>query len=488
MRVIDIIKESNLFEKARGVLYRAAGDVFKNPQGQEISFVQVMWVPGQPGKYSTNEEMLVALDMLKQTYPDVQMANQPSSRSRAFAVIEFQDVNDPNGKLYFVRFFDEIKHDMSGAWKNDGLPGQWQLQKASSLKNSYKLKPNDIITAGKPFAGAAGVLAELAAVGKLDPAMLQSMQALASGQLPVFPGMKEKESAIRDDLGETIAPCAITEGLVTGGGLAEAQRLLLNNGPWSDCTITFPKGKNAGLIDSYLNPPVGPAIGISSKGEGGAKASVSNVIAGLTAIKLQAKNGIPGAQELVAQNEETIRLLDIIAKEGQKEGPIALGLDETINFLTESQADLIYYGIDNGVKDFNQLPGSPEDIEQVIGLSTHVGGGRRSVDLANPRYNVGYHAMAGLARKVAAHINKIPGFGNFCLVCINSSPLVQVHMTTGTASVPDPQTGQKVEAVTITGFETIYPPKFKGHIELDASKSYYATSIGGKLSFGFIPA
>jgi hypothetical protein len=487
MRVIDIISESKLFEKARGLLYRAAGDTFKNGQGQEISFVQVAWVPSQPGKYETYEELLVGLDQLKQNYPTVQLANQPSSRSRAFAVIEFQDVNNPTEKLYFVRFFDEIKHDMSGAWKNDGLPGQWQLQKASSLKNSYKLKPNDIITAGVPFAGVAGVLAELTNVGKLDPAMLQSMQSLAQGQLPVFPGMKEKESAIRDDLGETIAPCAITLGLVTEGGIHEAQRLLLNNGPWSDCTITFPKGKNAGLIDSYLNPPVGPAIGISSKGEDGAKASVSNVVSGLTAIKLQAKNGNPGSQQLLEQNAETVRLLDIIAKEGQKEGPIVLGLDSTMNFLTQSQADLIYYGIDNGIKDFNQLPGTPEDIKHILAISSHTGGGRRSVDIANPRYNVGYHIMAGLARQVAAHINKIPGFGNFCLVCINSSPLIQVHMATGVATVPDPQTGQPVEAVTITGFDTIYPPKFKGRIELVASKSYYATSIGGKLSFGFIP-
>jgi hypothetical protein len=482
MRVIDIISESTLLEKARGLLYRAVGDIFKNQQGQEISFVQVMWIPSQPGKYSTNEEMLVALDMLKQTYPDVQLANQPSSRSRAFAVIEFQDVNNPTEQLHFVRFFDEIKHDMSGSWKNDGLPGQWQLQKASSLKNSYKLKPNDIITAGKPFAGAAGVLAELAAVGKLDPAMLQSMQSLAQGQLPVFPGMREKESAIRDDLGETIAPCAITEGLITGGGLQEAQRLLLNNGPWSDCTITFPKGKNAGLIDSYLNPPVGPAIGISSKGEDGAKASVSNVIAGLTAIRLQASNGNPGSQELVKNNEETIRLLDIIGREGQKEGPIVLAQDATINLLTEAQADLIYYGIDNGIKDFNQLPGTPADIKHIWGIASIV-----NSKTDNERYNVGYHTMAGLARKVAAHINKVPGFGNFCLTCINSSPLVQVHMTTGLANIPDPTTGQKVETVTITGFETIYPPKFKGRIELDATKSYYSTSIGGKLSFGFIP-
>jgi len=482
MRVIEIIQEA-----ARGLLYRSAGDTFKNPQGQEISFVQVAFVPSQPGKYNSHEEMLQGLEQLKQNYPSVEMANNPTSRSKAFAVIEFQDVNNPQKKLYFVRFFDEIKHDMSGAWKNDGLPGEWQLQKASSLKASYKLKPNDIIPAGVKYDGTAGVLAALQQFGKLGQEYLQPLQALTQGQLPVFPGMKDKQSAIQDDLGETIAPCAILEGLVTQGGIVQAQQLLLNGGAWSDCTITFPKGRNAGLIDSYLNPPVGPAIGISSKGEGGAKASVSNVISGLSAIRVQAENGNAGAQTLLSQNSDAVHILDVIRINGQVEGPMVLAMDPLLNLLTQSQADLINDAIKNGYRDFKQLVGSVQDIRALHQHSLHIGGGSRRVDVANPRYNIGYHILAGLARQVASHVNhNVPGFGNFCLICINSSPLIQVHMSTAIAKVPD-QNGKQVEAVTITGFDTIYPPKFKGKIELDASKSYYATSVGGKLSFGFKP-
>jgi hypothetical protein len=93
----------------------------------------------------------------------------------------------------------------------------------------------------------------------------------------------------------------------------------------------------------------------------------------------------------------------------------------------------------------------------------------------NPRYNVGYHALASLARKVSATINADPKFGEACLKFLNVSPIIQLHLT-GKDSAGN---------YTVTGFTSKYPPDFKGTVGLDAGKVYAATGIIGRVSFAY---
>ena len=37
----------------------------------------------------------------------------------------------------------------------------------------------------------------------------------------------------------------------------------------------------------------------------------------------------------------------------------------------------------------------------------------------------------------------------------------------------------------VTGWEAVYPPNFQGTVEIDGSKNYYSSRIGGKFAFGF---
>ena len=44
---------------------------------------------------------------------------------------------------------------------------------------------------------------------------------------------------------------------------------------------------------------------------------------------------------------------------------------------------------------------------------------------------------------------------------------------------------QKDNDVAVMGFESKYPPNFKGTVALDPSKNYSATSAGGRMNFAY---
>jgi hypothetical protein len=474
MRFFEV--EHLITEAARGLLYRSQGDIFKDQTGKEIVFLQVGYVPGQPGAFETYDEMMEAYAKLQKMYPGVIESNKPSSQSRAFAVLEFQESGTQN-KLYFVRFFQNIKADMAGAWQNGGLPGNWQLQKASSLKASYKLKPADIFNIDARFGSVGDTISAAEQSGKLDETLINGLKMLLNKQLPTFPGYKEKEAAVRDDLGETIAPLAIMQNMVNDGGIMTARKVLLGNRPWSSCVLSFPKGKNAGLIDSYLTPKSGLAIGISSKGAEGAKASAANIISGLRSVREKANDSDPSvsdsAKQLLTDYKKVVAILDEIGNGSIITGPLSLGIK--YGFIDQSEATAIQEAIQQGTKDWAQAGYGPNSLVNIQKVMGNIGGGSRAVDYKNPRYNVGYHALAGLARAVAEKVNSTKGFSECALKLLNNAPLIQVHMHT-TSNGND---------VTVTGFDTIYPPQFQGTLTLVADKSYYALGAGGKFGFGF---
>ena len=93
----------------------------------------------------------------------------------------------------------------------------------------------------------------------------------------------------------------------------------------------------------------------------------------------------------------------------------------------------------------------------------------------NPRYNVGYHALAALARRVSKTVNADPEFGEACLKFLNSSPIIQLHLNGS----------EKADSYAVTSFTSKYPPDFRGTVGLDATKVYSATGIIGRVSFSY---
>ena len=464
MRDLLNLLDNVLMEKSRGLLYRDAGDSFfqgsKDNPTAEIVFDKVDYFPSMPGAYANYDEMSqVGADLFKQ-YPAIAWSNKPTQASKAFAILTF---NGPAAgqQTYFGRFFNEIKPDMAGFWKNSELPGGWQLNKAASLKGAYyKLKPADLFPTNSTFDTPADTVAamgtrpgttpdQMASIDKIRPGMDQ----LLAGQLPKFENMGDMVTAVRDDLGETIGPIALIQGMNMGVGAEAARKDILGkDGSYGGSKINFPAEKNNGLVDSYLLHPSGIEIGISSKGEKGASASVKNISDGVETARQK------GQDELLTKYADQVEVIERVGHLSSLDFPIVYGVEQGI--IDKATGEEIKQMIKT-----NATPTNPAILDL---MSTYN-------PKQNPRYNTGYHALAALARRVSKNINQDPKFGEACLKFLNSSPIIQLHLNGS----------EKGSNYTVTGFTSKYPPDFKGTVGLDASKVYSATGTIGRVSFSY---
>lgn len=465
MRDLLNLMDSILLEKSRGLLYREKGDNFfqgsKDNPTAELNFDKAEYFPGQPGAYANYDEMATVGAELGQQYPAITWVNKPNKGMKAFAILTF-DGPQPGQKSYFGKFFNEIKSDMAGLWKNNELPGGWQLNKAVSLKGSYyKLKPVDLFPVNSTFDSPSDTVAalgtrpgttpdQLANIDKIRP----GMQELLTGKFPMFANVGDMMTAVRDDLGETIGPIALIQGMIRGGGVEAARKDILGDrGSYAGSAINFPAAKNNGLVDSYLLHPTGVEIGISSKGEQGASASVKNISDGV--VRAREKD----MTKLLKQYEDQIKIIDEVGTLSSLDFPIVFG--ERLGMIGGQTGQ----EIKNMIKS-NSQSRNPEILDLM---------GDINAKTDNPRYNRGYHALAALARRVSKEINKNPRFGEACLKFLNVSPIIQLHLSGS----------DKGGNFQVTGFTSKYPPDFRGTVGLDATKVYSATGIIGRVSFSY---
>jgi hypothetical protein len=170
--------------------------------------------------------------------------------------------------------------------------------------------------------------------------------------------------------------------------------------------------------------------------------------------------------DLLQEYAEQVKVIEEVGKLSSQQFPIKLGVE--MGFVTVEQAQMILELIKSSAKTLNTPPGEDTDVLQ--NLMSQI-----KPQLNNPRYNVGYHILSVLARKVVTEINKDPKFGKACLKFLNISPLVQLHLKSKIVG----------NDVVVTGFESKYPPNFKGTVGLDASKVYAATGTNGRVNFAY---
>lgn len=470
--LINLIESfSVLTEKSRGLLFRAKGDRFfkgkrDNPESV-LLFDKAEYYPGQPGSYETYEEMIEAYTELANQYQGMQALNKPTRASKAFAVIELID-EKTRGSVYFARFFNEIKPDMSGSWANSDMNSLgYQLEKETSLKASYGLKPSDIFPAPARFKNIYELLNAFKQPEATQPFVPGfEMLYVDKPQFPVFEGATEFFTAIRDDLGEIIGPVALIQGLNCGTGAQAAARDLLEGGDYSGSSISFPSGKTNGLVDSYIVTPSGVEIGISSKGEKGATASIKNVADGIDYVRVK---GSDEQKKLLKKYAKEIKLIERIGKESTIDFPLNYAIEQ--NILSPEAADAIRGLITVGAKSLEQVEMDEDTAVEISNLL-----GYKGAKTQLPNYNVGYHALSAIADIIANRVNSDPKFGEACLKFLNSSPIIQLHMKANK---------QKDGDVSVVGFESKYPPNFRGTVALDPSKNYSATAAGGRMNFAY---
>lgn len=444
-------------QESKGFFGRKPGDPYVHTSGTTAEFIEVTPFPtpgtqsGQ-GVYSTPEERdLFIADLENNVLSDpIQWVNQPG-RNLAFAVAELQTTDGVS--VYWGRYINTTQGVLTGKWANNEIPLGWKLNTATAQKLSTGYDPQTLVAVGTSFANIDQALVTIK--GKLETVehkeqLIQALDALRQGQMPVFLGMAAQMPALRDYFGEIITPVALAGGML--GGDAEIARREILGVPWSRCKVRWPMSKNHNLVDSVFQSASGVDLNISSKGGAGAKASASNIHDAIE----KARTSSP---QLLQTYKQAVSMISVIDKLSAIDGPLKLG--KVFNIIDDAGATECRNMITTGVKTL------PDRYAEVCS--------NYAADTSNRNYNAGLHLLSSVAKHVANRLNTMPKMSEGIKAFMNQSSMVQIYLDMKV----------KGQDAVVTGFRSVYPPNFEGLMVIDAGKSYYATMKPSKLSFGF---
>lgn len=450
--IIDTL--DSILTESTGLAGRKPGDVFRNPEGNEIVFSNIDFFPEGGGKLE-NDEIEVLSQQLTQQFGEIEWQNNKTARSGGIAIVTF---TSPDGNLYIGRYLEQIKADP----KSNYIPnkaGDYSFASKSAAKTQDGLTPQDLLKE-KFNLTVPDILKELSvSLGTSHP-LYKVAHELASGTpLPIsFPAPSDISfSAFRDYFCEILQPIALQNGQFTGNA-GEAAAIFLG-GSFKNTLISFDDSKTAGLSDSLMTATDGREVKISTKGGAGAKASVKNLLDSIDELSEK-----PGSSKLLKKHEKIVKLLREIKSQGQAGSPLYLGT--MYDVITEEEA--------LAIKSLKQ--NAPIDLKSIqrLGLSENL------VDLAltrktdNPKQvNMYFHLIAAVAFKAAAEVNKSEDFSKAASEILNNSALIQVYTKAKEGKVN----------WSLDEFTTVYPGKSISGVSLSAGKTYYSTGIKGNFTF-----
>lgn len=446
MRFYELVKES------RGIFGRKLGDPFIHTDGTTADFVQVMVFPNpSQGKFedAAQRDSVIA-ELETQLKTKIQWANQ-AKNNLSFAIAELK--TSDGDIILWGRYLNTSTGILAGKWKNNEIPQGWKLNTATAQKLNVGYDPQTLVGENILFPNIDAALTHILARAKNvenGDILVEALQNLRAGQLPVFKGMAQQMPAIRDYLGEIITPIALAAGLI--GDDAEVARTDLLQQPWAACRVRWPQSKNHNLVDSIFVNSKGFELAISSKGGSGAKASVKNISDAIERARVN-------SPELVATYKNTVRYVTILNDNSAQTGPLLLAVE--FGIINQKTATDCLTMIKQGTK---ELPPQYAKLTQ-----------NYMADTTNQNYMAGLHLLASIAKLVAAKLNSLPDMSAGLQAFMNQASMVQIHLGMRT----------KGDDAIITGFKSVYPPRFAGTMVIDASKTYYATSKPDKMSFGF---
>ena len=453
-------KVKQLITEARGLYGRNAGDKFKK-DNVEIEFESVVNYP-ERGKFEDDEKRDKQIEQIKQQNgSDIEWVNLPNKGTLAFAIATLTN-SDTNEKTLWGRYFREITPNMMGKWSNKEVPMGWKLQHNTALKMEAGLDPQHLIATGKWIGGTNEVISLIEQNGgdnPVVPKLVNALQELSNGKMPMFIDERTQLPAIRDYFGEIMGPVAFRGGLDSNGQSETARKELLDGADWNDCQIRWPQEMNYALVDSIFKAPNGAEVGISSKGGpgGGASAGISNI----------AKAMERASEELLQSHSKAVEIIKIINDNTALNGPFRLA--EYFGFLPKGLEEEIKSYTNEVKKDFEGISKGAQEL-----ISGTYGELRNPEEVAG--FNTGFALMSKLAVKICKHINNnVPEFSAGCLAFLNQSAIIQLYL----------KMGVKGQDTFVSEWKSVYPPQFEGRILLDSGKTYYSSRIGSKFTFKF---
>lgn len=474
---------------ARGVAAReriaqdGSGALYANDSGDEIELYDILYFPAEGGKYEDDKKgevdvpvkgrdkcVAAVQEWLDESAVDPENFDMVNAPAKAAAITIW--VKNGKEKIAFGRYANAIRPGALGiSWSNTQFSNEtgYKAQSTVSQSENLPLKPSDLFT-NEPMT----VPQLLTIVNKELPDELPEelkvivpslLNAVARGEETYVPGADEYRSVIEKYVGEYAAAIACVTGNFIVGAYDDVEDSVLapQGTDWSDMTMMqFPTSVTEALVDSYIVSEDGAArVAISSKARGGgASASLASVA---RILDEKAENF---DDAFLKSNQDLIHGINLLAKNSSVEGVFKCG--KLYGFVSDEDIKIINYMTKSFDKEEKNLTTRLKKIARSYPNKENL-----EATLMHPNYNLGYRLLAGLARKVTAHLNSLNPTELFRAVLAQSS-MCQVYA----------KTQKKGDALAFTEFKVVFPAVFQGTIVFDATNNYFSTDKPkGRVSF-----
>lgn len=450
----DILDRLETLNESTGLAGRKTGDVFRNPDGDELVFNQIEFYPAEGGRLEP-EQLDMLIRQAESETGGITWMNNRSGRTGGFAIASF---SSKDGEVFFGRYLESIKPTRTDNYVPNQI-GDYRFAGKAAAKAQAGLSPQDLLT-DKLDLTAEDILSQLAESMGTENPLYQVAYKIAAGEpLPMtFDAPADISfSAFRDYFCEILQPIALQQGQYKGNA-GEAAEIFLG-GSFEGTLISFDDTKTAGLSDSIMTNSEGKYVKVSTKGGKGATASTSNLINSVDELSMT-----PNGQQLLEKYADTIEMLREIKKRGQAGAPLYLGVK--YNIIDEEDAQQI--------QELKKSGPVPMDRIDTLGLTDNLVRLAKSRKTDNPdSVNLYYHLIAAVAHKAAEEVNEHTDFSDAAADILNNGALVQVYTKAKEGK------GQW----TLNEFGTEYPGKSTKGVYLSAGKTYYSTGIKGNYTF-----
>lgn len=449
----DLIDTLSFLSESTGLAGRKPGDVFKNPQGEELVFNEILFFPEQGGKF-TPEQLEKFLKSVQNQ--QIQWMNTKSPRTGGVAIASFRG---DNGDVYIGRYLESIKPSKTDNYVPNQV-GEFRFAGKAAAKAQAGLSPQDLLVdrVGQTIPS---IMQQLAKSLGTDHPLYAVAHKVAMGEsLPIdFPAPPDMSfTAFRDYFCEILQPIALQKGNYSGNA-GEAAEIFMG-GSFEGSLISFDASKTAGLSDSILEASDGRIVKVSSKGNKGATASAKNLVDSVNELQQT-----PAGKKLVNKHKEIIDLMREIQTQGQAGAPLFLGVKYGI--ISEKDARQI-------AELKNSAPINLNRIDNITNLSPALKklAKQRGTDTPDS-VNLYYHLIAAVAHKAADEVNDKTNFSKAAAEILNNGALVQVYT----------KAKEGKDTWTLQDFNTVYPGESIKGVYLSAGKTYYSTGIKGNFTF-----
>ena len=458
----------SILTESEGLANRKPGTLFANPQGDELIFQGVKFYPEGGGAYATPDEWQQTLNQVCQQLgisPSlIQWVDSkgnavvaPKPQKGGFGIAEF---DSPEGKRHFLaRHLQSISPIPTQNKIPNKLPGGYGLQTAVAKKEAAGYKPTDVLGSNLNNLSPVDVLKGIQEKFGVDSDEATATEIfMSSTSYPIrIPLGNMNFSAFTNYFCEMLQPMALVMGKKTTGDAQKAEKDWLNQGGYTTCRITFGSTKTGGLTDSTLINPAGQTMGLSTKAEGGAKASAKNLMD-----KVAEMQSDPNGQKILKNYAKEISLMEIVTS-GSTPGVLETAV--LAKLITPEERDQILA--------IRKLPPGSEVIGKKL-LSKELEKRYQDREATDPARAIPFfHIRAALAGEVADWVNNNTKFGQVAAEILNWGAFIQVETYADLNG----------DEIVLNEFKVKYPSKAVTDVKLSAGKTFYSTGSKGNFTF-----